>query len=112
MNLLELTPVTSADVEEKDGRVVVIRPKPTTSGLRAPIDWLTYLMAPRRLRLDDVGSFCWRHMDGRHSAGEIAEALRAEFGDSVEPAEERLGQFVRMLQREELVRFVGLNASG
>ena len=105
MNLLDLTPVAAAEAEEKDGRVVVIRPQPVTRGLRKPIDWLIYLLAVRRLQLDEVGSFCWRHMDGRRTAGDIAEALRTEFGDSVEPAEERLGTFIRSLQREELVEF-------
>lgn len=106
MNLLELTPVVTADVEEKDGRIVVIRPKPVTRGLRKPLDWLIYLLAPGRIRLDDVGSFCWRQIDGRRTAGEIAGALREEFGASVEPAEERLGKFIRQLQREELVSFL------
>jgi hypothetical protein len=105
LNLLDLTPVASADIEEKDGRVVVIRPKPVTRGLRAPIDWLIYLLAAHRIRLDEVGSFCWRRMDGRRTVGEIAEAMRAELGPSIEPAEERLGTFIRWLQREELVSF-------
>jgi len=105
MNLLDLTPVATAEAEEKDGRIVVIRPQPVSRGLRRPIDWLIYLLAVRRLQLDEVGSFCWRQMDGRRTAGDIAEALRTEFGDSVEPAEERLGTFIRLLQREELVEF-------
>ena len=105
VNLLDLTPVTSAEIEEKDGRVVIIRPRPATRGLRRSIDWLIYLIAPRHLRLDDVGSFCWRQMDGQQTAGDIASALRKKFGASVEPAEERLGHFVQLLQREELVRF-------
>ena len=110
MNLLDLTPVAVAEAEEKDGRVIVIRPRPVTRGLRKPIDCLIYLLAVRRLRLDEVGSFCWRQMDGRRTAGDIAEALRTEFGDSVEPAEERLGQFVRLMQREELVTFPELQS--
>ena len=109
MNLLDLTPVAAAEAEEKDGHVVVIRPQPVSRGLRAPVDWLIYLLAVRRLQLDEVGSFCWRHMDGRRTAGDIAKALRNEFGDTVEPAEERLGTFIRMLQREELVRFPELD---
>ena len=112
MNLLELTPTTAAEIEEKDGRVIVIRPRPSPRGLLTPFDWLVYLMAPRRLRLDEVGSFCWRHMDGRRTAGEIADALRAEFGTTVEPAEERLGKFIRLLQREELVSFPELASKG
>lgn len=105
MNLLELTPVAAAKSEEHDGRVIVVRPKPARRGLRTPIDWLIYLMAARRLRLDELGSFCWRQMDGRRTAADIAMALRSEFGDAVEPAEERLGQFFRSMQREELVTF-------
>ena len=109
MNLLDLTPVAAAEAYEESERVVLIRPKPTTRGLRAPIAWLIYALAPRRLRLDAVGSFCWRHIDGRRTAGEIADALRGEFGESVEPAEERLGQFIHMLRREELVNFPELS---
>lgn len=112
MNLLELTPVAAAPAEERDGRVVIVRPRPVTRGVRAPFDWLAYLLAPRRLRLDDVGSFCWRQMDGRRTAGDIAEALRAEFGEVVEPAEERFAKFIRLLQREELVRFPELEQKG
>ena len=112
MNFLELTPHPAANAYEHNDRVVLIRPKPVTRGLRAPFDWLIYALAPRRLHLDDVGSFCWRQMDGRRTAGDIAEALRTEFGDSVEPAEERLGQFVRLMQREELVTFPELKSKG
>ena len=69
----------------------------------------SYALAPRKLRLDDVGSFCWRQIDSRRTALEIATALRDEFGESVEPAEERLGKFIHWLQREELVRFPELD---
>ena len=112
MNHLDLTPVPCAEAYEPDELVVVIRSKPVTRGLRAPIDWLLYTLASRRLRLDAVGSFCWRHMDGRRTAGDIAAALRHEFGKSVEPAEERLGSFIHLLQREELVKFPELESQG
>ena len=104
MNLLDLTPVAAAESVEQGGRIVLIRPRPVYRGLRTPFDWIVYLLAPRRLRLDDIASFCWRQLDGRRTAGEIASALRAEFGDVAEPAEERLGHFIRSLRKEELVR--------
>ena len=109
MNLLNLTPVAAAESEEEGGDIVVIRPRPVYHGLLTPFDWIVYLLAPRRLRLDNVGSFCWRQLDGRRTAGEIATALRAEFGDTVEPAEERVGQFIRSLRREELVHLPELD---
>ena len=68
-------------------------------------------MSQSRLRLDDVGSFCWSQIDGERTAGQIAVALRSRFGDEVEPAEERLGTFIHQLLREELVRLPELEAS-
>ena len=38
---------------------------------------------------------------------ELAEALREEYGDQVEPAEDRAGQLVRMLHSEDLVGYPG-----
>ncbi|MBM4130416.1 PqqD family protein, partial [bacterium] len=34
--------------------------------------------------LDEVGTFLWRRLDGRHSLGQVIEALVAEY--DVEPA--------------------------
>lgn len=106
MNLLDLTPHRACEWQERDdGRVVLVRPRPRAKGLKTPFEWLAYLMAPRRIRLDEVGSFCWSQVDGRRTPWEIAKALRAEFGEAAEPAEERVGKFLKLLQREELVRF-------
>ena len=64
-------------------------------------------MSASRIRLDDMGSFSWERMDGTRTVQEIAQELRAEFGDEVEPAEERLAPLVRFLRQEDLVRYVG-----
>lgn len=103
MNLLDLVPHHAAASEVIEDRVVVRRPRPKLSGWRAPFDWLIFQIAPRRLKLDAVGSFCWLRIDGVTTAGEIAQALSDRFGDEVEPAEERLGRFIRSLEREELL---------
>jgi len=107
VNLLEIKPVRTAEAEERDGRVVVHRPKPTSRGLRRLLDRFLHAMSASRLRLDDLGSFSWERMDGTRTVQEIAEELRAEFGDEVEPAEERLAHLVRFLRQEDLVRYVG-----
>ena len=103
-NLLDLAPVRVAEWREDQGRIVVDRPAPD-SPWRAPLAWLSYKMSTKRVRLDEVGSFTWRLLDGRHTVAEIAAALRTEFGERVEPAEERLGEMVRILQRGELVEY-------
>lgn len=107
LNALDLTPEPLASADERNGRVVLTRPRPQPRGLRAPLDWLVYLLAPKRLRLDDFGSHCWRLVDGERDAWEIARLMRAEFGVRCEPAEERVGRFFKLLEREELVRLNG-----
>ncbi|HXV60416.1 MAG TPA: PqqD family protein [Vicinamibacteria bacterium] len=105
MNVLDLTPHRAADWTERDGLVVLVRPRPAARSLRGLIDGLGYLLAAKRLRLDALGSFCWRQIDGKRTPWEIATVVRREFGSECEPAEERVGRFLRMLAREGLVYF-------
>lgn len=102
---MDLAPVRLASWKEVGGRVVIERPKPTGSGRFH--DKLRYWLAVRRIRLDVRGSQTWRLLDGRNSVAEIAVALRQEYGAEVEPAEERVGQLIRMLHDEDLLAYPG-----
>lgn len=104
-NLLELTPVREADWKDVDGRVVLERPRPSRRGLRGLVGQLSYLMAARRIRLDEIGSCSWLCFNGHTTVGEACAALRERFGDSVEPVEERLGGFVRHLRRDGFLSY-------
>ena len=87
--------------------MVVLRPRPTTTGLRGLLDRFFHRMSARRIKLDEVGSYVWLRLDGERTVGDIAGSLKAEFGDRVEPAEERLGHLVRLLRQEKLVAYPG-----
>ena len=105
-NLLDIAPRRLAQWEQAGDRVVLIRPKPEPSGWRTPFEWVTFWMAPRRLKLDEIGTFSWQRLDGKATVGEVASALRRQFGERAEPCEERVGKFVRLLRREQLVDFI------
>lgn len=68
---------------------------------------MLYGLSPRRIRLDEVGSFAWLHLDGEQTVQEIADRMTEAFGDRVHPVEERLGQLVWALRREGLVGYPG-----
>ncbi len=88
---------------EEDGRCVLLRPRFGTS---RPGRWLAALAGDPhyRIRLDEVGTLVWKACDGRTSLAKIARAMRAAFGDRVEPAEERLARVVgRMLKGRMIV---------
>jgi len=105
VNLLGLAPRRLAEWEEMDGRVVVLRPKPATGGLRGVLDRFFHRMSAERIRLDDVGSFAWRHFDGTRTAADVAGLLREEFGETVDPAEERLGHLVWIMRKEGFLAY-------
>ncbi len=107
VNLLELRPVRRAEWREVDGRVVIERPRPTATGLRAASEWLSFLMSTRLIRLDPKGTFAWLRLDGARSVQQLAEEMRAEFGTEIEPAEERLGILIRQLRSQDLVAYPG-----
>jgi hypothetical protein len=87
---------------EEDGRCVLLRPRFGTS---RPGRWLAALAGDPhyRIRLDEVGTLVWRSCDGRTSLAEIARAMRVAFGDRAEPAEERLGRFVRRMLKGRMI---------
>jgi hypothetical protein len=60
------------------------------------------------VKLDKIGTFVWQHIDGKRNFGEIAKLMREELGESAEPIEDRLGQFINSLRRYEFITFVNI----
>lgn len=107
VNLLDVRPVRTECWEEQDGRIVIVRSLPTGARRRRPREWFRFWLSTRRIRLDERGSLVWRLLDGNRTVAEVAAELRLEFGQEVEPAEERTGQLVRRLHDEELLGYPG-----
>ncbi len=59
-----------------------------------------------RVKLDEIGSFAWHRMDGKTRFTEIVNAMREHFGERVEPAEQRLQQFLILLYRDKFVKLL------
>lgn len=107
VNLLDVRPVRTESWEEQDGRIVIVRSLPSGDRRRRPREWFRFWFSTRRIRLDERGSLVWRLLDGNRTVAEVAAELRMEFGQEVEPAEERTGQLVRRLHDEELLGYPG-----
>jgi len=105
VNVLDVSPMRLADWEEHGDRVVLIRPRPRVSWYLLPLEWLRYLLAVRRIRLDAMGSAVWRACDGHHTVAEIAPAIRGAFRADAEPVEQRVGVLVRRLRHEGLLAY-------
>ena len=106
VDLLELTPVRRVPwLEREDGRVVIERPRPPIDGLRGLIKRVGWMVSPRRIRLDEVGSFAWRRLDGATKVRSLAVVIRDAFPDSCDQLEERLSAYLRAMFRLRLISF-------
>ncbi len=56
-----------------------------------------------RVKLDEIGSFVWKQLDGRKTFALIAQAMREHFGEKAEPAEDRLKKFLLTLRNNKFV---------
>jgi hypothetical protein len=111
IDLLELAPVRCAVwLEREDGRVIIDRPRPPIDGLTGLFRRVGWMMAPRRIRLDEIGSFAWRRLDGTTKMRTLALAMRDAFPDSCDQLEERLGEYIRSMRRLQLISFPELDA--
>ena len=91
-----------------DTKFVVIK-KPKFQNLFLKKYLLPRLKRPDySVKLDEIGSFVWQNIDGKLSFGEIALKMTKEFGESIEPVNDRLGQFINSLRRYDFITFVNL----
>lgn len=110
VDLLELEPVRCVPWREaEDGRVVIDRPRPNMRSPRGLLDGILWLIAPRRIRLDDIGSFAWRRLDGATKVSSLAGVMKDAFPDARDQLEERLGHYLRALRKLRVITFRGLD---
>ena len=87
---------------DKDGDIVTLHVK--HRGFFAMIAQKCF-NRPRvtHLDLDDFGSFLWASMDGNKTVGELADALKSQFGEDVEPLYNRLVSFLQLLYQNDFI---------
>jgi hypothetical protein len=103
INLLELKPRQLHPSESEEGKVVVLVPK--FPGKFAQWFMPKLSRSNFRVKLDAFGSFVWRNCNGETAVMDIADRMKIEFGDSVEPAYERVSEFIKCLHRDRLIDF-------
>lgn len=103
INLLELTPVRINNHEQVDGLVNILIPKFKKEFMKKFIP--KNKSKDIRVKLDELGSAAWLAIDGRKKVLSIVEELRLKFGDKIEPAVDRVPQFINGLYANNLLYF-------
>ncbi len=59
------------------------------------------------IKMDELGSYVWKQIDGTRNLQEIALLLKERFGKDAEPLYDRFIPFVRILSQHGFVRWRG-----
>ena len=57
--------------------------------------------------LDEMGSFIFQRIDGQRTVGQIAELVKAEFGQEAEPLYDRLVKYMQILRNNGFIYYAG-----
>ena len=105
-NYLDYVPVYNPDytfsIDEQGNVTIFVENK----GLFNRIAQLV-LKKPKisQIHLDEMGNFIWPLMDGKNTVYDIAEQVKAHFGEKAEPLYSRLVQYMRNLESYGFIRF-------
>lgn len=106
-NYLDYIPVVDPrnTWDEKDGKVTI---NMVHRGIYAKIAQKVF-HTPRvsHIDLDEYGSFLWLQIDGKHSVGDLALAMKEHFGDRAEPLYERLVKYMQILRNNNFILLAG-----
>lgn len=56
--------------------------------------------------LDEIGSFVWESIDGNRNIFEISQLMKDNFGKKVEPLNERLITYIKILKNNKFIKLV------
>lgn len=59
-----------------------------------------------KVHLDGNGSFIWPLIDGERTVADIAELVKAEFGDAAEPLYPRIVKYFQILESYHFVKWI------
>lgn len=108
-NSSELTPVKLHSEEvTKENLVIVIKPKFKNS---LAIKYILPQLKDKffKIKLDRFGSFIWLNMDGSNTIKDIINRSTKEFGEEIQPADERINKFLLQLFENKLISFREVN---
>jgi len=108
-NTLDLTPIKLEHEEVIDsGLITIVIPK-FKNKLAVKYVMPNMKSGVINLKLDKFGSGVWENINGKNSVQKIIDKLVQEFGEEIQPAEERVSKFIFQLYEQRLISFNELN---
>lgn len=112
LNYLEVRPIRNYnETVDENNLVTVLIPKFKN---RFAVKFVLPYMQHKffKVKLDEFGSAAWLLIDKKRSVGEIAAELVKQFGEKIQPVEERLTRFFTGIYEQRLITFLEIQQKG
>ena len=105
VDALDALPVRNqlCKAEETEAGMTIISTPVRRTGWTRLMKRLTSVPKYKKIELDEIGTFVWRHCDGRTSVRALIEKLCRRFKLSYREGEVSLTQYLRTLARRNLI---------
>ena len=100
-NYLDLIPVRQCEHEYNNDLVTVLFIKKPT--FIEKTFFRKMINKPYKIDLDEIGTFIWGQINAVLNVREIVEITKEHFGEKVEPAEDRVIQFLEQMHSTKLI---------
>ena len=112
LNYLEVRPIRSYnETVDENNLVTVLIPKfKNRFAVKFVLPYMQYKFF--KIKLDEFGSAAWLLIDKKRSVGEIATELVKQFGEKIQPVEERLTRFFTGIYEQRLITFLEIQEKG
>ncbi|MBU0474323.1 MAG: PqqD family protein [Bacteroidetes bacterium] len=98
---LELVPKRICESEINDSLVTILYIKKPT--FIEKMFFRKLINKPHKIDLDEIGSFIWEEINASISVKEIIKLAKEKFDEKIEPAENRVVQFIRQMHSTKLI---------
>ncbi len=105
INFLDLTPIKKyADERDETGLVSILIPR-FQSERMAKIFLSRKKSNIYKVKLDELGSATWNEINGNQKVHAICDKLTNLLGEKINPAEQRITQFLSILYQQKCIAF-------
>ena len=112
LNYLEVRPIRNYNetVDENNLATVLIPKFKNRFAVKFVLPYMQHKFF--KVKLDEFGSAAWLLIDKKRSVGEIATELVKQFGEKIQPVEERLTRFFTGIYEQRLITFLEIQQKG
>jgi len=100
-DFLDMIPKCLCEHESNNDLITVLYFKKPT--IIEKIFFRKMINKPYKIDLDEIGTFIWGQINAVLNVREIVEISKEHFGEKVEPAEDRVIQFVKQMYQTKLI---------